>query len=184
MKVFSRMLLVGLTLIPTVSFGFPGMDRMQTEIRKYYYGTSSAVEGCTDFSGTWVGTCQHGGESENSTVKIEQFKCDALEVGDGFAHSFGGVNGAYDVNSNHAGDTKMSMDWNHHKTVANIGGEASGRMLGKNQWWNSNFKGSLRMFAENTLMIEFGYQWRAKTEAGDVFIGGGNSHCMLKKSDQ
>jgi hypothetical protein len=75
---------------------------------------------CTDFSGTWVGSCSVGGERKDETLVITQKGCDTIQMGSQ-VNLIGGlesvnVSAVTSAGKPFAVTGAASMDWNKNYT--------------------------------------------------------------------
>lgn len=74
----------------------------------------------TDFSGTWAGTCNTNGETDESTVTIHN---DGVYIEfDGQGYSLGALNSESSSSKWSSSTSQMVINWNEERTQLNLGG--------------------------------------------------------------
>ena len=143
---------LGLTSV--LAYANPFMaKKLEQKLRQSKAPLMQKSADCTDFTGTWTGTCVDSeGESYETDYQIEQWECQDISFGDEW-YTIGGVandSTAYNPDGGNTGlstsNNTLYLDWNTGKTDMVFRSNGIGRQTGQmnyNSEWNSSGRFSL-----------------------------------------
>jgi hypothetical protein len=167
--------------VPSLASAFPGLTKAKSDLLHQTKKFKKFDGQCTDFSGSWKGTCDDGsGNATPDSMVIEQFGCDTLSFdNDSQSYDIGGSDAQLDTSTSSTDNTTVSLDWNADKTVANLSMGGAGRILGQAVSWELHGNGSMSL-SGNTLTSTMGYQTSVNAN-GSTNLGGGTQYCFYTK---
>ena len=167
-----------LTTQSAFGFGFQKHAQHQAlEQLRSLRSTAVAPQGqCTDFSGTWAGTCTIAdGRVEEETIRIDQWGCTDIVFNRSEYFSIEGQKTEGEASQRSLHQNQMDVDWNHDKSLLEARGLFSGREFEPKFRYSGSASSKLFMRGEQ-LVSEFSYRSEMKNE-DDTTIYKGSRIC-------
>jgi hypothetical protein len=136
--------------LPSLAQAFPSLKQRQEQLVESLKKKSKLQthqNECSDFSGTWIGTCTRASDlPRDSSIVIQQDSCSTLSFPERL-ESYG-IPGTVSYHSSDAissGFFDVSVDWRENQTVAQFEFSGGGRLFGG---------GSINVYELQTLTLQ------------------------------